>query len=189
MLSPMRYKDFTWPHNPSHYEITFSRLTAVHKVPMGVYTMQDLGRTRRVLSGRGVFYGPDAYDTFRALATVFYDEGPGQLIHPVWDASEAYFTDLSLEMEPKADYVAYRFSFAEGFSQYGGMTLLVDSQAATAAPTPTGDAAAQYYAVVSGDTLWAIAQRCGTTLANILALNPEIANPNLILPGQQVRVA
>lgn len=43
MLAPMRYKTFVWPHNPRTYTITYARDTAVHKVPMGVYTMQDLG--------------------------------------------------------------------------------------------------------------------------------------------------
>lgn len=39
------------------------------------------------------------------------------------------------------------------------------------------------YTVQAGDTLWAIAQRFGTTVDEIVALN-NIANPNLIFPGQ-----
>jgi len=39
------------------------------------------------------------------------------------------------------------------------------------------------YAVVSGDTLYSIAQRFGTTVSAIWAANPWIANPNLIYPG------
>ena len=124
MLAPMRYKTFVWPHNPRTYTITYARDTAVHKVPMGVYTMQDLGRNCRVLSGEGEFYGRDAYDIFKMLATVFYSEGPGTLIHPVWQTSTAYFTALSLRQEPREDYVAYAFTFQEGYSGYAGMTLM-----------------------------------------------------------------
>ncbi len=185
MLAPMRYKSFTWPHNPHSYSITYERLTAVHKVPMGVYTMQDLGRTRRVLRGEGVFYGPAAYDTFRALACVFYETGPGLLIHPVWDTSNAYFTDLRLEMEPAENYVVYSFAFAEGFFQYSGLRRLDGAAASTAQV----GSAPRWHTVVSGDTLWAIAQRYGVTLAQLLALNPGISNPNLILAGQKVRVS
>lgn len=46
---------------------------------------------------------------------------------------------------------------------------------------------AVYYTVKSGDTLSAIAKRYGTTYQNIAQLS-NIANPNLIYPGQKVRV-
>lgn len=52
-LTPMRYKDYIWPHNPATYSITYERQVAVHKVPFGRYYMQDLGLGRRVMRGRG----------------------------------------------------------------------------------------------------------------------------------------
>ena len=36
-LTPMRYKDYIWPHNPATYSITYERQVAVHKVPFGRY--------------------------------------------------------------------------------------------------------------------------------------------------------
>lgn len=186
MLSPMRYKSFTWPHNPRTYAIRYIRQTAVHKVPLGLYTMQDLGRTCRVLSGEGEFYGKDAYDTFKALATVFYEPGPGTLIHPIWQTSSAYFTALQLRQEPREDYVAYSFEFQEGYSGYGSVKTCAAPQRTAAAPRT---ASASYVTICAGDTLWAVAQRAGLRLQELLALNPTIANPNLIVPGQKVRVA
>lgn len=44
-----------------------------------------------------------------------------------------------------------------------------------------------YYTVKSGDTLWQIANRYGTTINEITALN-NIKNPNLIYPGQILQV-
>ena len=44
------------------------------------------------------------------------------------------------------------------------------------------------HTVRSGDTLSAIAQRSGVSLQAVIAANPQIANPNLIYPGQQVRI-
>ena len=44
-------------------------------------------------------------------------------------------------------------------------------------------------AVVQGDTLWAIAARNGTTVRALCALNPQIANPNRIYPGERVRLS
>ena len=31
LLTPMRYKDYIWPHNPATYSITYERQVAVHK--------------------------------------------------------------------------------------------------------------------------------------------------------------
>lgn len=45
-----------------------------------------------------------------------------------------------------------------------------------------------YYTVVRGDTLSHIARRYGISLAQLLAWNPQIKNPNLILPGQMIVV-
>ncbi len=45
----------------------------------------------------------------------------------------------------------------------------------------------RYYAVRPGDTLWSISQRYAVTVNDILALN-ELSNPNLIFPGQIIRL-
>ena len=45
------------------------------------------------------------------------------------------------------------------------------------------------YTVKKGDTLSQIAQRYGTTVSSIVALNPSIQNPNLIYPGQQFKIS
>src|SRR5690554_4342684 len=47
---------------------------------------------------------------------------------------------------------------------------------------------AQYYTVKKGDTLSHIAKRYNTTVKNLVKLNPSIKNPNLIFPGQKIRV-
>lgn len=66
-LSPMRYKSYTWPHNPRVYSIDYERKMAVHKTPFGLFRLQDLGRTNRIMEGEGEFVGPDAYSQFGQL--------------------------------------------------------------------------------------------------------------------------
>jgi LysM repeat protein len=39
------------------------------------------------------------------------------------------------------------------------------------------------YTVVSGDTMFLIAQRFGVSLDSLIAANPHITNPNMIFPG------
>lgn len=45
-----------------------------------------------------------------------------------------------------------------------------------------------YHHVRRGDTLHKIAKCHGTNVRRLMALNPRIYNPNLIYPGQRVRV-
>ena len=42
--------------------------------------------------------------------------------------------------------------------------------------------------MVKGDTLWALAGTYGLSLEELIALNPQIKNPNLIVVGEEVRV-
>lgn len=184
LLASMRYKDYIWPHNPTTYSITYDRQTAVHKVPFGRHCIQDLGQSCRVMRGEGVFAGEGAYEEFKKLATVFYDSGPGLLIHPVWQISNAYFTALKLEQEPLPDYVRYSFEFREGFDGY---RLELEQKNAAASPHSSGDAVTTH-TVCSGDTLWAIARRYGVELGALLEANPDIKNPNLIYTGMEVRI-
>ena len=53
-------------------------------------------------------------------------------------------------------------------------------------PPPPACPGGQLYTVRSGDTMFLIAQRHGITLDQLIQANPQITNPNLIFPGQQV---
>ncbi len=44
------------------------------------------------------------------------------------------------------------------------------------------------YQVVRGDCLWNIARRHGVSLQALIRANPQIANPDLIYPGQKVNI-
>ena len=45
-----------------------------------------------------------------------------------------------------------------------------------------------YYVVKKGDTLSAIAVKYHTTVSKLVALNPQIKNPNLIYVGDVIRL-
>lgn len=187
-LAPMRFKDYVWPHNPRTYEIEYKREIISHKVPFGNYVLQTMGRTNRVLRGEGEFAGRGAYDEFKKLATVFYDDTPGLLIHPVWQEARAIFGSLLLKQEPKEDFVSYSFEFWECFDGYDRQ-LQDMSGAAQQTRTSASEQAKQYHTVVAGETMWKIASQYSMSLESLIALNPQIKNPNLIYPGDQLRIA
>lgn len=191
MLSPMRYKNYIWPHNPRVYSIDYEKNLVVHKIPFELYRLQNLGRTNRIMAGEGEFVGENAYSQFGMLANVFYENTPGLLVHPLWQVSSAYFVSLRLEQEPRPDYVRYSFVFWEDHSTEGDLVLRVTGSAGGTeggTQSATASSAPQYHRVVKGDTLWALAQTYGLTLSELVALNPQIKNPNLIYVGDEVRV-
>jgi len=65
--------------------------------------------------------------------------------------------------------------------------VLTTPQATTATTTATTTPGAEYYAVKSGDTLGSIAQKYGTTVDELMTLNPGI-DPTALLIGQKLRV-
>ena len=188
-LKPMRYKNYVWPHNPKICSISYERSVAVHKVPFGKYFMQDLGMTKHVMKGEGEFVGSGAYDEFKKLADVFHDGGPGILNHPVWMTKKAYFVKLSLAQQPTADYVKYTFEFWENFDGYSDELTKISSGKTVYSTTSAAAPQAVCHIVAKGDTLWAIAKKYSTTVAALVAANPDIKNPNLIYVGQKVKIA
>lgn len=50
------------------------------------------------------------------------------------------------------------------------------------------EAASQTYTVVSGDTLWKIAQKHQVGVSELIQANSQLSNPNLIYPGQKVNI-
>lgn len=172
MLSAMRFKSFVWPHNPRDFRVVWQRRVTVLDAPGGRYFLQEIGKTCRTFQGVGEFCGPDAYKQLRELARVFRDDGPGILVHPLWDSRMVYFTRLELTQEPRQDYVAYTVSFTE---VRGKEEDTVPGVTFTATVSP-------------GDTAWSIAQQYSLELSELLKLNPEISNPNLMKSGQEVRL-
>ena len=70
---------------------------------------------------------------------------------------------------------------------YAGQVLNLPSAAPAPAPAPA-PAYGGTYVVQYGDTLRKIADRIGSTVADILAVNPQIWNPNLIYVGQMINL-
>ena len=84
----------------------------------------------------------------------------------------------------------YRFVFWEDMGGYDGSLTERSGTGAVLLPVEetAGDTSRGTYTVKRGDTLWGIAKRFGVNLTALIAANPQIKNPNLIYPGNEVRL-
>lgn len=188
-LTPMRFKEYTWPHNPRVYSISYEQHMTAVPVPGGYDYITQTGTGYRVMRGEGEFVGVRAYEEFRALATVFYDATPGLLVHPVWQNAKAYFAELKLEQEPRSDYVRYSFAFWESLYDHETTLQKLPESQATSSVAGAKVAEALYHTVVKGESLTKIARQYGLTLEQIIAKNPQIKNINLIYVGDRILVS
>lgn len=64
------------------------------------------------------------------------------------------------------------------------ITAFLTALVLTASLTVSAAAADLSHTVVSGDTMWKLAVKYQVGTSEIIATNPQVANPNLIYPGQ-----
>ena len=184
-LAPMSFKNYTWPHNPSTFEVTNRRVLASYKIPFGKTLIRDMGRSFRVFRGEGEFAGENAYDSFKELEEIFYEGTSGLLSHPVWKQTRAYFAELSLFQEPRQDYVRYTFEFWEDEGIQSGVSVVNGDRPGTGT---SGGRGGGTYTVKSGDTMWSIAAAQNMTVWELMEKNGHIKNPNLIYPGDTIYI-
>lgn len=109
-MERLSYKTFVWPQNPHTYQEAYAR-TPKYSTTDGTTYFDGMSDMKRIITGKGAFYGADAFNQFKALALLFEEKTAGNLEHPIWGIRYCYFTGLELTQEPKNDYVSYTFEF------------------------------------------------------------------------------
>jgi peptidoglycan hydrolase-like protein with peptidoglycan-binding domain len=108
----MQFKEFIWPNNPSTCSLQCDRIVGKHRFPdISGAVLEDLNPDCAVLSGKGEFFGPNAYTDWFNLYTTYLSGGAGILIHPIFGTMKAIFKSLTTDMEPLPNYVSYSFLF------------------------------------------------------------------------------
>ena len=169
-LQPMKYKGFSWPHNPETLTISRQREIKELKLPFSGGMTLDYGAEKRVIEGEGEFYGADCMEQFQKLSAVLEEEGSGILTLPNLPPFPARFVSLRMVGGAQPDLIRYRFVFRE------------DGKSAAQG------AAARYrsYQSAQGENLWAVAALFSTTVEELLALNPFLKWPNCLREGELV---
>jgi LysM repeat protein len=131
---------------------------------------------------------------FALAFPVFAQQSSGEVVHVV-AAGENLFR-ISLRYNVSMAAIAQRNNIANVNLIYVGQQLIIPGTTGGTNPPPVATAqpggqpgtGLTTYTVVRGDTLGAIARRFNTTIQDIASRN-NIANPNLIYPGQVLTIS
>ncbi|HHV31049.1 MAG TPA: LysM peptidoglycan-binding domain-containing protein [Clostridiales bacterium] len=169
-LQPMSYKSYVWPVNPETVRMEAARNLKEVALPFSGSVVQDLGAGRRMVSGAGRFTGSTCLDDYAQLESVFAAGGSGVLRLPGGQVLSAVFSCLKMTGKAGPDCITYEFTFLE------------DAAGAEKAATQCGGV----YICTGGENLWALANRYGTTVDRLRAINPMIQWPNHLKAGLKV---
>lgn len=106
-----------------------------------------------------------------------------------WRLQAGEDKDIYFELELR-EYRDFGKAAVVVAAPYGPTAASSSSAGSSAASASKNPAAPSIYTVQKGDTLWAIAKKFlgdGTRYPELASLN-NISNPNLIFPGQQIRI-
>ena len=109
----MRYKNFTFPHDPEKLEVTVKNQLGVAHCPGYGPVIQELGVQQRVISGEGAFFGEQAETLYRQLEGIFFQQTPGTLSIPGHPAVTAHFSALRWLGQGDGQIIRYSFEFIE----------------------------------------------------------------------------
>jgi uncharacterized protein (TIGR02594 family) len=66
--------------------------------------------------------------------------------------------------------------------------ISLEGQAVLPSPPPAAVPAEEYFTVRPGDTLWGIARKLGLSLDELIDANPDLEDPDVIIPGQRIKI-
>lgn len=129
---------------------------------------------------------------FTLVVPAFAQQNTGEVVHVVAPGENLFRISLRYNVSMAA--IAQRNNIANVNLIFVGQQLIIPAGGTTPPPSTTPEPGGNpgggltTYTVVRGDTLGAIARRFNTTIQDIATRN-NIANPNLIYPGQVLTIS
>ncbi len=110
-MKQLTYKDFIWPVNPERLATDYRRTPIYSEDAQGNPVYLGMSGSRCTVEGSGEFTGPMALEIFGQLETLMAQTTSGILSLPGGGSVQAYFSRLTMEQDPRPEYVRYSFQF------------------------------------------------------------------------------
>lgn len=171
ILATMRFKGYTWHHNPKYLEINDEKTTNEMKIPYSAAVLQSLGRKSRTVKGVAELYGSDCLKQYDELYKIYLMGGGGMLSLPELSPFYAELVSLKMKAQTTPDVIEYSFVFKErmqdGIKQTKEMFYTVKE---------------------NGENLWDIAYDFDTTVDELVRLNTQLKYPDELKKGERIRL-
>ncbi len=168
--SIIRFKGYSWEHNPETLKITKSHRYSESDVAGGSTVLSGFGTRRRTVSGTGQLKGEDCIYQYTRLLKLQAGLDSGVLCLPDMKPFYAFFKSLELTCEPTPELITYSFEFVEDCSKNNS------------------EKEKYYHMVVGSETLWDISFMYSVGIDELVALNPEIKRVDELAQGSKVRL-
>lgn len=166
----MRYKGYTFHHNPATLNVTHNRNLKEKQIPFYLSVLQDYGRCAMVVTGQGELYGEDCFEQYQRLFALYSQKNSGALSVPGINPFMANFTYLAMISEPEDNLIKYKFTFTE------------DMQASF----PVNSTDSNIHISEQGESLWDISFKYSIPVETLIELNNFIKRPDALEAGSRV---
>lgn len=163
----LKYKDFEFSVNPSSIEIFSSANCAVKAVFNENSVTQNVSVNPVIVVGSGEFYGDKCDEYCAFLQNMIKEKSSGWLILPSAPPVKAFFTEFKFCKSSKKNCLAYSFEFTEDCTRRSPIKHL------------------KYTIAETGENAFEIANRCNTSVNEIMCLN-DLKSPFDIKSGDRV---
>ncbi len=119
MSNFISFRNFIWPMNPEQLQVQCKREAVYGLNDEGKIAFLGLSEPRRVITGKGVFLGEMATETYGELEVLFQESIPGNFIGLEAEVIPVYFTELTQLRDSREYLVGYSFTFREVDSSGG----------------------------------------------------------------------
>lgn len=199
-FTKLRYKEFTFPHNPSTTSFTCDKAYVKHKYPkISGAELEDFGTNAIVITGNGEFFGSKAYTYWSKLWAEFLKQGTGSISHPVFtNVSRGIMTKLTANLEARENYISYSFEIvADGQPKNTSYVSVVNTTKSTTVVSVDGKTTTTSniikHTVKSGEYLIKIckdySKKYGVTVDwKLVASYNKLKNPELLSVGQKIYI-
>ena len=109
----MRYKDFVFPQNPKHIEISSERDLQTESIYGEKSNVEDIAQKPIKVTGNGTIYGKEAQEVCSYLSYLLKQGTAGELHCPSLYPINAYFKKFVYSQNATKDGMDYSFSFVE----------------------------------------------------------------------------
>ena len=166
----MRFDGIHLSHNPKALRVQRRQTVRSERLLSGG-AAETVSIEPEIISGTAELFGESCLSDYEKLEQLCRSGRAAALSAPFLGAFSAVLTEITLAAEPREDYIAVSFTFK-----------------ATANGSHQEPKHGPYCYPDFGETYWDIADRFGTTVEELVALNPQIRSITFLTGRERVRL-